>query len=462
MALMFYEENIMTTTVLLNGQIVTGDGKTFIETGTVIITDGNIKEVISGYQEKKMFSETEYIIDASDLLMMPGVINHHTHGIVQGPLYPSGAKKIGWDHIKYNLDKHLMEGTTTLMSVCGFSSMDEVDEVNKKHPINIKTATCHTPINFKAAKLADGTGLEDKHLTLTVEKMLEHGAAAIGEIGAGHTLGGGGQDYLYIPKAIEKETGKLLTTPEARALKYSILGRKIDKNAFNPDRVKGVLEELGLSQQISVQRAKEIVENCVLPSYEVALEGMFEAAELGKVLKVPVIVHNAASSMDTVEKVCQSESNIIAGHSNHPSFEVEECVKHAKKIKSLGKTIDVSSLDMFDARQLCESTDIVLALMREGVVDTISTDYAGGYWDSILRITEKAVEEDILDLPTAVAMTSSNVCKAIPLLAPERGLIEKGKIADILLVKKEKISDVERVFINGKEVVRGGKIVYQV
>jgi len=450
----------MTTTILLNGKIVAGDGKTVVTTGSVVISGNYIQEIISGFQGKEMFSGIDQIIDASNFLIMPGVINHHTHGIVPGPLYPSAAEQLGWDRIRYNLDKHLTEGTTTLMSVCGFASMDEVDEVNRKHPINIKTATSHSPTNFKAAKLADGAGLKEKHLLLTVEKMLEQGAVAIGEIGAGHTLGGGGQDYLYIPKAIEKETGQLLTTPQARSLKYSILGRKIDPKVFNPDRVTAVLDELGLSQKLTVQRAKEIVENCVLPSYGVALDGIMEAAELGKTLQAPVIIHNAASSMATVEKACRGEANIIAGHSNHPTFEMEECVKHGKRIKALGKTIDVSSLDMFVAKQLCESAELALGLMREGIVDTVSTDYAGGLWDSILLLLEKVVKEGIMDLPAAVAMTSTNVCRAIPLLAPKRGLLEKGKIADIIMVKKEKMSEVEIVLIDGKVVVRDGKPVY--
>ena len=176
------------STVLSNGKIVTGDGNTVVETGSVVISNGYIQEVISGFQNKHVFSGIDQIIDASDLLIMPGVINHHTHGIVPGPLYPSAAEQLGCERIRYNLDKHLTEGTTTLMSVCGFASMDEVDDVNRKHPINIKTATSHSRTNFEAAKLADGAGLKEKHLSLTVEKMLELGAVAIGDNSAQGTM----------------------------------------------------------------------------------------------------------------------------------------------------------------------------------------------------------------------------------------------------------------------------------
>jgi imidazolonepropionase-like amidohydrolase len=449
----------MSTTVLLNGKIVTGDGKTLIETGSVVIDGDRIQDVLAGTRDEKAFSGSRRIIQAEGLLVMPGVINHHTHGIVRGPLYPSGATPLDWDHITANLDKHLLQGTTTLMSVCGFADMEEVVEANRRHPIRIKTATSHTPKNFEAAKQTDGAGLTGKHLSLTVEKMLDQGAVAIGEIGAGHTLGGGGQDYLYIPRAVEKETGKRLTTPQARKLKYAILGRKIDRSAFDPESVREVIDELGLSRELDVQRAREIVEQSVLPSYEVGLEGMREAAEIGKTLKVPVLIHNAASSMRVVEEVCRGKADIIAGHSSHPTFEMEESVTLAKRIKALGKTVDVSTLDMFGARQMCDSADILLALIREGVVDTISTDYAGGLWDSILTAVESAVADGAASLPEAVAMTGSNVCRAIPLLAPDRGLIEKGKFADILILNPEKISEVRTAIIDGRVVVDDGRIV---
>ena len=125
--------------VLMNGKVVTGDGITLIETGSVVIEEDRIAEVIGGHRKEKDFEDTDEKVDAEGFLIMPGVINHHTHGIMMGPLYPSAASALGWERVKYNLDKHLLEGTTTLLSVCGFASMDEIEEVNRKHPINIKT-----------------------------------------------------------------------------------------------------------------------------------------------------------------------------------------------------------------------------------------------------------------------------------------------------------------------------------
>ena len=84
----------MSTTVLLNGKIVTGDGKTLIETGSVVIDGDRIQDVLAGPRDEQAFSGARRVIRAENLLIMPGVINHHTHGIVRGPLYPSGAEPL--------------------------------------------------------------------------------------------------------------------------------------------------------------------------------------------------------------------------------------------------------------------------------------------------------------------------------------------------------------------------------
>ena len=39
---------------------------------------------------------------------------------------------------------------------------------------------------------------------MTAQQMVGAGAVVIGEVGAGMTLGGGGQDYMYIPAAVEQ------------------------------------------------------------------------------------------------------------------------------------------------------------------------------------------------------------------------------------------------------------------
>ena len=100
-----------------------------------------------------------------------------------------------------------------------------------------------------------------------------------------------------------------------------------------------------------------------------------------------------------------------------------------------------------------------MAMLEEGVLDMISTDYMGGYWDPILRILEYFVEQIIVDLPQAIALATGNVVKAIPNIAPGRGEVSEGKIADLVVLKKGSISQVKTVLTGGKVVVDDGRIV---
>jgi alpha-D-ribose 1-methylphosphonate 5-triphosphate diphosphatase PhnM len=97
-------------------------------------------------------------------------------------------------------------------------------------------------------------------------------------------------------------------------------------------------------------------------------------------------------------------------------------------------------------------------MMKEGLVDIISTDYAGGLWDSELLLLDAAVREGAVDLPTAIAMATGNVTKVFPKLAPNRGLIEPGRVADVVVVNRDNIGKVKTVIIAGTVTVEDGKI----
>ena len=174
---------------------------------------------------------------------------------------------------------------------------------------------------------------------------------------------------------------------------------------------------------------------------------------------MPVIVHNAAGSKDAVlEAAKRLGPKLIAGHSNHSSFDKGEMLEVARELKKLGAIIDVCSGDTFGARQLFSAIEPTLTMIEEGIVDIISTDFMGGNWDSMLRILEEVVERKKISLPKAIAMATSNVVKAIPRLAPNAGIIEVGKTADIAILDKKQLSKVHHVIINGIPVVVDGVI----
>ena len=108
-------------------------------------------------------------------------------------------------------------------------------------------------------------------------------------------------------------------------------------------------------------------------------------------------------------------------------------------------------------------TDVCIAFPAlsaiEAGYDVIVTDYSGGYHDAILLLIKKAVEKGVITLPKGVQLATSNPAKFIKGLAPNRGLIEPGRCADLIIVDKNDISNVKYVIIGGKVVIENGIII---
>jgi alpha-D-ribose 1-methylphosphonate 5-triphosphate diphosphatase PhnM len=160
--------------------------------------------------------------------------------------------------------------------------------------------------------------------------------------------------------------------------------------------------------------------------------------------------------MRHVTAIARTDVRLIAGHSNHSSFELREALEHAERLKELGAIIDVSTLDTFGAQRLTSGPELFYAMLRGGLADTISTDYAGGYHDAILLAIDRATKAGVVGLPAAIAMATANVADAIPQVAPRRGRLTAGEIADIVLTDPADLPRVRAVIIGGETVVRDG------
>ncbi|SMD24621.1 amidohydrolase family protein [Kibdelosporangium aridum] len=432
----------MSTTVLQGYDLIDGQGTPVRQDVDIVIEGDTIREIRPSQAEN------------AGMVVIPGLINNHTHGTAYGPLFPSGHEGLSREQVRANLDRHLLEGTTTVLCVDGFVLPGE-----QAHPTNVKLASCNTPACLAAATIADGGGLAEANRAFTARQAVAAGAVALGEIGAGHTLGGGGASYMYIPAEIEKRTGVTITPRQANALKIAVLGRHIFASAFDPDAVAEALDAAGLAGKLSVEEAREIVSGIVLPAFDVALRGIAEAAELAGQLDVPVLVHNAAASMTQVAAVAATGVRLIAGHSNHSSFDLREALEHAERLKAMGAIVDVSTLDTFGARRLTTGPELLYALFEAGLVDTISTDYAGGHHDSILLAIDRAAKAGVVSLPAAIAMATANVADAIPGLAPRRGRVVPGAIADLVVTDPANLDNVRMVMIGGNVVARDGVVV---
>ena len=445
--------------IFKNATVVTGDGKTVLEKANVIETDGLVADV-NLYYDENIESYAEEVIDCTGKCVMPGMINHHQHGVTFGTMFASGCVNYGREFILDHLDRSLLQGHTTVLNVDGFATMDEVEETQKCHPIRIKTATTHAPINYHAGELCDGKGFQPKHKAMTVEKMLADGAVCIGEVGGGHTLGGGGQDYLYIPHAVKEAKGKDIDYLQARAMKLSVLGRYIEESYYDHDRVATALKEVKLDSFLTPEETRDIVYKTTLASVKVALDGYREAAGLAKRYNVPLMIHNAPTSKYIVHEIAKMGlSTLICCHSNY-LFTTEECVENGRYLKQFpGVVLDAAVHDPWGAKHLVSGPENLYAFYENDLVDVISTDFAAGHSDSMLEaIQHSALEKKLVDLAKAVRQGTSRVTEVLPLLAPNLGLLKKGYSADIVVTEYPQLKNVERVYIGGKLVAKDGKV----
>ena len=164
--------------LLKNGLVVTGDGKTMYENGSVLI-DNNGDIAYVGERVDPQVEAAAEVVDCTGKAIMPGMINHHQHGVTYGPVFASGLKNYGKERIQELLDRNLLQGHTTVMNVDGFATMDEVKATQADHPMRLKTATTHLPINYQAALECDGKGLGEEHKKMTAQAMIEAAIAKL-------------------------------------------------------------------------------------------------------------------------------------------------------------------------------------------------------------------------------------------------------------------------------------------
>ncbi len=446
-------------TVVINGSVITGDGRTFLEKGIVRLRDDRIVEVREGTEAT---TEDALIVDATGCTVLPGIINAHAHGCIHGPTMPSGSMPFAEQDVAYFRNRHLLSGTTTLLNVCGLAAPDEIcPHETEHHPLDIHLSTAHTPGNIAAAMEIDGKGLSERHRALTIEQMIADGAKALGEAGGGQTLGGGAQDYRFIPAAILTATGVAIHPKVARSLKEAVLGRSLNGDgAADQPVLEQLMESCGLEAHLNAAEMRELIVKTVTPPVALSLQGFWEIAAQSARFDLPAIFHTALPTIETLLTIAATHPacKMVAGHANHPSFSEEEAVHFGLELRKRGAAIDVSTLDCVHTRWRNEPGNLD-ALIEAGLVDTISTDFAGGDWDSILSAVQRMVTKRQLPAPAAVALATGNVARTFPQLAGDRGFIEKGRRADLAICEGHNLSRVRHVMIKGEIAVWNAALV---
>lgn len=444
--------------VIHGGSLITGDGKTFLDRAFVGLSAGNVAVIRAGDPGPDI-SATQ-VIDATGCIVFPGVINAHAHDCVFGPSMPSGSAARSQTAVTWQRNRHLLGGTTTLLNVCGLALPDEI-HCGDRHPLDIHVSTAHSPANIAAAQSIDGAGLNERHLRATIDSALSMGAKALGEVGGGQTLGGGAQEYKFIPEAMKRLTGRDIHPRVARRLRNAIVGRYLQpEDGVSDERLWDELVSCGLADVLSPAAARQLIVSSIMPSVDIALSGFEEVALAALRTGYPAIFHNSAPSVGKLLEVaerCQG-ATIVAAHSNHPMFLAKEAVDYALRLKHRNVIIDVSTLDCIVTRYRNAPGNLD-ALIEAGYVDTISTDFAGGHWDGILEALHRIIRKKQMSPAAAIALATGNVARIFPQLAGDRGLIQEGKRADIVIADVVNCARVRDVIIQGALVVHHGTIV---
>ena len=88
-------------TLIRNATLIDGSGEPAREHVTLVLDDHQIAGVIP--RPSPYYDRADEIIDALGELVIPGVLNHHVHGLTRGPLMfgrarvqrPTGALQLG-------------------------------------------------------------------------------------------------------------------------------------------------------------------------------------------------------------------------------------------------------------------------------------------------------------------------------------------------------------------------------
>jgi len=426
-------------TLIRNATVVDGTGGPVRERASVIVEDHLIAGVVD--RPAPYYDRADRIIDARDGYVLPGVLNHHVHGLTRGPLMISGEPPLTDERVRTNGEILLRQGVTRACNVDGFALVEEAVAASRFPGLTVLVSVLQTPKHYEWT--VDGPfplgGIGPRHHT-TLDEQLRRGAVAIGEIGPG--VDAHWADYTLIPLAFRRELGISLSRDQAREL-------RLLSEAGDTEGLRATLTAAGAPAEYA-ERFTAVVAETVrwqAQAETACREGLAAADDHPG---VPVILHHTPGTYElALEAAEHLGPRLIAAHSNFQIQDPELAVAHARALKERGATVDIMSGDAWGGREFHPTPDVTLALLASGCVDLISTDYAGGFWDPMLLVVEKAAQAGVLALEAGVRMVTGAVADALPAMAPQRGTLVEGQVADIAVSAPGALSDIRNVLVSG-------------
>jgi imidazolonepropionase-like amidohydrolase len=460
------------TVVLDNATIVPGDGSELIQEGAVVIAGGVIVSVLSSpvAVDDPAF-ERANIVDVAGDLVLPGLIDSHVHHVLESPFSASASDPPSPAVAKENRDRHLKQGTSTVVSVDTFTLPTDLVAGRRNHPLKVELGACPTPSNLDAARSSDGSGLHADHEAYTIPEAIAAGAVMLGEVGSGSTLAGSLQRIRFVPDAIKERTGREITAAEADDLITAVIGRYAEPDHYDEVAAEQALEDADLRDVLDPDELKHLIMEVTWPSVEETLVGFEEVSTYATQYDLPMMVHNAAASMDKTRELAERGVPLVAGHSNHPTFAHEEALEFAAELATYENvTVDISTWDLFtDGDRLRpekqqQMREQFFEFVERGLVDTITTDWSwqhpGGDYHSLLVPLQAIVDRGILPLAEAVTLVCRNPARTYPAIGATRGTTEPGAAADVLVTDEDDLSDVRRLYIDGRPALIEGSLAY--
>jgi len=425
--------------IITSATVIDGTGAAPVADSAIVIEDHCIVDVLS--RPAATYDRSDVVVDAGGAIVIPGIINHHAHGLTRGPLMITGEPPLTDDRVAYNLRRQLAGGTTTALNVDGFPSVEDAVAVNKLQPLTVKVSSLHTSRHLSWAENGPFPmgGIAKQHRS-TVEEMVAAGAVAVGEAGPG--IDGHWADHTLIPLAIREELGRTLDAVEARRLRLATDNH--DRDALDA----AFRELLGVDHSF-LGRWRAIYDK-VQEWGRLASEALDEAIETAARLKLPMVFHHTPTTfprlLDTADRL---GDRLIAAHSNFQCTTVDDTLARARALKNKGAYIDVMGGDSFGVRMFHPLPTHAFALIEAGLVDAISTDYCGGYWDSLLRVAVEAWKAGHAPLERVIKMLTSTPAAMVPGLAPRRGAIAAGMVADLVVTAPDDPATVRYIIVSG-------------
>lgn len=423
-------------TLIINATIIDGSGSQPRTDACVRIDDWWIAEVLN--RATAPYDTSDVVIDARGGFVLPGLVNHHAHGLTRGPLMIVGQPPLPDARALANLDRQLSEGVTTALNVDGYATVEDATAMSKAHPMNLKIATLHTPAHnaWAVGGPFPFGGIAQRH-EVSAEQMIARGAVAVGETGPG--MDHHWWDYTLIPGAIQRLTGRRIDMGQASTLRQA---------RSDTERIELFERWLDAGAELLGPWA-ETMEH-VQAWADLSGTACDEAVDTAIALDVPLIFHHTPTTFELIRQAAQRHpGKVIAAHSNLQAADIEDAQDRARQLRAAGALIDVMTGDAFGARELYDTPEITFGLLQAGLVDLISTDYSAGFWDPMLVVVAEAANAGVLSVGDGIRMVTEGPAHAVAGLAPQRGRVAAGQVADLVITAPGNVADVRHVLISG-------------